>query len=301
MEAQGFKFPFQVEGRPALPRKEVPQAVIRPITAEYFKTVAIPLLSGRAFNDRERAGAPQVAIINQTFAKTLFPNSEPVGQRLQSEEMKGRSILIIGVAADVLPEAGAASRPAIYFPFSQFPVPGMSLLVRTAGNPLSLVPTIRERIRALNPDIPLDRLYLLEQKVAEATTAPRFTMLLVGLFAALGMVLAAVGIYGVMSYAVTERTKEIGIRRALGAQEAEIVWAVLRQGMTLTLLGLVIGLGIAAWTTRLLTLLLFSVSATDPMTFAGVASLLSVVALLACYIPARRATKVDPLVALRQD
>ena len=301
MESQGFKFPFRVEGRPALPQSDLPQAVIRPISAEYFKTVAIPLLSGQAFNDRDRAGAPGVAIINQTFAKTLFPNSEPVGQRLQSEEMKGRSILIVGVAADVTPEAGAASRPAIYVPFNQFPVPGMSLLLRTAGNPLSLVSTIRARIWALDPNVPLDKIYPLEQKVSEATTSPRFTASLVGLFAALGMALAAVGIYGVMSFAVTERTKEIGIQRALGANEAGIVWAILRRGMTLTLVGLSLGLVIAAWATRLLTTLLFNVSATDPLTFAGVSSLLIAVALLACYIPARRATKVDPLVALRHD
>jgi ABC-type antimicrobial peptide transport system permease subunit len=175
----------------------------------------------------------------------------------------------------------------------------MSLLLRTAGNPLNLVPTIRERIRALDPNIPLDKIYPLEQKVTEATISPRFTMLLVGLFAALGMALAGVGIYGVVSYVVTERGKEIGIRRALGAQTAWILWAVVRQGMTLTLLGLVIGLLIASGVTRLMTTLLFSVSATDPVTFAGVPALLIVVSLLACWLPARRATKVDPLVALR--
>jgi putative ABC transport system permease protein len=302
MESRGFKFPFQVEGGPVLPQSEAPQAVIRPITSGYFKTAAIPLLSGRAFSDQDRAGAPAVAIINQTFAETLFPNSDPVGQQLRSEEVnQGRSILIVGVAADVTPEAGAASRAAVYAPFSQFPVPGMSLLMRTTGNPLNLVPTIRTRIRTLDPSVPLDRIYPLEQKVSEATTSPRFIMSLVGLFAALGMALAAVGIYGVMSCAVIERTKEIGIRRALGANEAGIVWAALRQGIALTFVGLALGLVIAVWVTRLLTTLLFNVSATDPVTFVGVSSLLIVVAALACYIPARRATKVDPLVALRQD
>jgi putative ABC transport system permease protein len=177
----------------------------------------------------------------------------------------------------------------------------MSLLLRTAGNPLSLVPTIRERIRALDSNVPLDKIYPLEQKVAEATISPRFTTMLVGLFAALGMALAGVGIYGVVSYAVTERGKEIGIRRALGAQTARILWAVVRQGMTLTLLGLVIGLLIAVGATRLMTTLLFSVSATDPVTFASVSALLIVVALLACWLPARRAAKVDPMVTLRQE
>jgi predicted permease len=301
MEAQGFKFPFRVEGYPAFPQKEILQAIVRPITSEYFKTVAIPLLSGRAFNDEDRAGAPAVAIINQTFAKTLFPNSEPVGHRLQNEEMNERSILIVGVVADVTPEAGAASRPEVYVPFSQLPVPGMSLLVRTAGNPLSLVSTIRERIRALNPNVPLDKLYLLEQKVSEATAAPRFTMSLVGLFAALGLILAAVGIYGVMSYTVIERTREFGIRMALGAQASAVLWQVVKRGMTLALIGLTLGLLAALALTRLMKTLLFGVSTTDPLTFAAIALLLGLVALLACYLPARRAMKVDPLVALRHE
>ncbi len=302
MEARGaFKRPFQIEGQPSPPEKELPQIGLRPITADYFETVSIPLLSGRTFNERDRAGAQVVAVVNQTFVQTYFPQGKPAGRRLQSEALKGQSILIVGVVADTLPEAGAASRPALYVPFSQFPVPGMSLLLRTAGNPLSLVPAIRERIRALDPNVPLDKIYPLERKVAEATISPRFTTLLVGLFAALGMALAGVGIYGVVSYAVTERGKEIGIRRALGAQTAWILWAVVRQGMALTLLGLVIGLLIAVWATRLMTTLLFSVSATDPVTFAGVSALLVVVALLACWVPARRATKVDPLVALRSE
>jgi putative ABC transport system permease protein len=302
MEARGvFRRPFRIEGQPAMPEKELSQIGLRPITADYFETVSIPLLSGRTFNEQDRAGTQVVAVVNQTFVQTFFPQGKPVGRRLQSEALKGQSILIVGVVADALPEAGAASIPALYVPFSQFPVPGMSLLLRTAGNPLSLVPTIRERIRALDPNVPLDKIYPLEQKVAEATISPRFTMLLVGLFAALGMSLAAVGIYGVVSHAVTERGKEIGIRRALGAQTAWILWVVVRQGMTLTLLGLVIGLLIAGGATRLMNTLLFSVSATDPVTFAIVSALLIVVALLACWLPALRASRVDPLVALRHE
>jgi predicted permease len=302
MEARGaFRRPFQIEGQPAAPEKELPQIGLRPITANYFETVSISLLAGRTFNERDRAGAQVVAVVNQTFAQTYFPQGKPVGRRLQSEALKGQSILIVGVVADALPEAGAASRPALYVPFSQLPVPGMSLLLRTAGDPLSLVPTIRGRIRALDPNVPLDKIYPLEQKVAEATISPRFTTLLVGLFAALGMALAGVGIYGVVSYAVTERGKEIGIRRALGAQTAWILWAVVRRGMALTLLGLVIGLLIAVGATRMMTTLLFSVSATDPVTFVSVSALLIAVALLACWLPARRATKVDPIITLRQE
>jgi putative ABC transport system permease protein len=302
MDAQElFRRPFQIEGQPSPPGRERPRIGLRPITADYFKTVSIPLLSGRTFNERDRAGAEVVAVVNQTFAKTYFPQSEPVGRRLQSEALKGQSILIVGVAGDALPEAGAASRPALYVPFSQFPVPGMSLLLRTAGNPLNLVPTIRERIRALDPNVPLDKIYPLEQKVSEATISPRFTMALVGLFAALGLALAAVGIYGVMSYAVAERAKEIGVRMALGAEHLEVLRLILAQGLKLTLFGLGLGLGAALGLTRLMKNLLFSVDATDPLTFTTIAMLLTLVALLACWVPARRATKVDPINTLRSE
>src|SRR6185295_15791690 len=181
MEPQGFRLPFQIEGQPAVPESELPRITIRPIAVDYFKTVAIPLLSGRTFDDRDRAKSARVAVVNQTFVETFFAQREAVGRRLQSD---GQSTLIVGVAADVTPEAGTASRPMVYVPFSQLPVPGMSLLVRTEGNPLSLVPAIRERIWALDPNVPLDRIYPLQQKVAEATVSPRFTLLMVGIFAA---------------------------------------------------------------------------------------------------------------------
>jgi len=302
MDVRGlFPRPVQIEGQPMPPGQEPPRVGLRPISAEYFQTVSIPLLSGRTFNEQDRAGAQVVAIVNQTFVKMYFPHSEALGRRLRTELLEGQSIQIIGVVADVLPEAGAAARPALYLPYSQFPVPGMSLLARTAGNPLGLVRTIRERIRALDPNIPLDKIYPLEQKVAEATISPRFTLVLIGLFAALGLTLAALGIYGVMSYAVAERAREIGIRMALGAQGLSIVRLILTQGMMLTLLGLSLGLSAALGLTRWLKNLLFSVTATDPLTFAAMAMLLLLVAGLACWIPARRATKVDPLVALRSE
>src|SRR6185503_6507136 len=167
MEAQGFKLPFQIQGQPSLPEEDLPQIVVRPITSDYFKTVSIPLVSGRDFSEQDHTRAAPVAIVNQTFTKTFFPQSGSLGQRLQSKSLKGKSALIVGVVADVLPEAGAASRPSVYLPFSQFPVPGMSLLVRTTGEERSLVPTIRDRIWALNPDVPLDKSYMLEQKVSE--------------------------------------------------------------------------------------------------------------------------------------
>jgi len=297
IETRGFKFSFNVEGS----TETAPiQAVVRSITPDYFKTVAIPLLSGRHFNDQDRKGATRVAIINQTFAKSFLPNA-PVGYRLRSDSIGDQTVLIVGVTGDVTPEAGEAARPMIYMPFRQLSASPMSLLVHTADNPIAIAPAIRERIRSLNPNVPLDRVYTLEQKLSEAVTSPRLTMLLVGLFAGLGLTLASIGIYGVMSYAVAERTKEIGVRRALGAGEASIIWSILRQGVVLTLAGLGIGLVIAVWATRLLSALLFNVGANDPLTFSGVASLLFAVAVVACFIPARRATKVDPLTALRYE
>jgi predicted permease len=302
MDGRGlFPRPVQIEGQPMLPGQESPRIGLRPISAEYFQTVSIPLLSGRTFNEQDRAGAQVVAIVNQTFVKMYFPQSEAAGRRLRTELLEEQSILIVGVVADVLPEAGAAARPALYLPYSQFPVPGMSLLVRTEGNPLPLVPTIRERIRSLDPSIPLDKIYPLEQKVAEATVSPRFTLVLIGLFAALGVTLAALGIYGVMSYAVAERAREIGIRTALGAQRLTVVRLILAQGMMLTLSGLGLGLSAAFGLTRWLKNLLFGVTATDPPTYMAMTILLLLIAGLACLIPARRATKVDPLVALRSE
>src|SRR5215510_2780591 len=257
MEALGFRFPFQIEGQPAVLEKDLPKITVRPISPDYFKTTGIALISGRDFNEQDRAGGNAVAIVNQTFVQAYFPQSDPVGKLLQSDSLKGKKISIVGVAADVMPEPSVASTSAVYLPFSQVPVPGSSLLVRTAGNPLIVMPAVHERIRALNPNVPLDKSHLLAQKVQGATTSPRFIMLMVGLFAALGMTLAGVGIYGVMSYAVNERTKEIGVRRALGAGEAQILWSVVRQGLTLTLLGLAAGLVAAFWTTSLIATLLF--------------------------------------------
>ena len=301
LEPEGFRLPFHVEGQPLLSDKDLPRITVRPVSPAYFDTVSIPLMSGRAFNEHDRKGAQQVAIVNRSFVEAYFPNSEPVGRRLTADSVNGQPTMIVGAVDDVVPEPGTPSRPIVFVPFSQVPVSGSSLLVRTAGNPLSLVSSIRERIWALNPNVPLDKIYPLEQRVGEATISPRFTAMLVGMFAALGLVLAAVGIYGLVTYAVSERTKEIGIRRALGAQEGALIRSVLRQGIALTAGGLTAGIVIALWVTRTMSTVLFSVSTTDPVTFATVAILIAAVALFASYVPARRATKVDPLVALRYE
>jgi putative ABC transport system permease protein len=301
LEMQGFRFSFQIEGQPDLPEDQQPQISLRAITQDYFKTVDIPLRAGRDFTAQDQAGGPAVAIVNQTFVKMFFPQGEALGKRLKSNSLNGKSILIVGIAADVTPEANAASRPIIYAPFSQAPIPGVSLLLRTRGDPLNVIPSVRARIWELNPNMPLDKIYTLEQRVSEGITAPRLTMLLVGLFAVLGMLLAAIGIYGVMSYAVAERRREFGIRLALGATARDVMKLVIRQGMRLAFGGVAVGVLASLALTRVLKNLLFNVSTTDPLTFALISLLLMVVALLACWVPVRRATKVDPLVALRCD
>ncbi|HEX6647967.1 MAG TPA: ABC transporter permease [Pyrinomonadaceae bacterium] len=301
MDVEGlFRRPFKIEGQPT-PSGQEPRIGLRPISADYFQTVSIPLLSGRPFTEHDREGAQVVAIVNQTFVKDYFPQGEVLGRRIQSEVLKGQSIQIVGVVSDVLPEPGAAIRPALYLPYRQFPIPGMSLLVRTTGDPLNLVPALHQRIHALDPNIPLDKLYPLEQKIAEATISPRFTLALMGVFAALGVALAAVGMYGVMSYVVGERAREIGIRMALGAARRSVLQLILRQGMKLTLFGLALGLGAALGLTRWLKNMLFSVTATDPLTFAAMTVLLLLIGGLACWIPAWRATKFDPINTLRSE
>jgi ABC-type antimicrobial peptide transport system permease subunit len=192
-------------------------------------------------------------------------------------------------------------RPEIYIPFAQYPVSFMTLVIRTDGDPLRLVAAVRNQVQAVDKDQPISNINRMDALLARTVSQPRFNLLLLAIFAGLALLLAAVGIYGVMSYLVTQRTHEIGVRIALGAQTHDVIKLVVRQGMALTLTGVVIGLIAAFGLTRLIKNLLFGVSATDPVTFSMIAILLSGVALLACYLPARRATKVDPIVALRQE
>jgi len=192
-------------------------------------------------------------------------------------------------------------RPTMYVPHAQFPMGGLTLLVRTKGDPLALAPVIREHVRLQDRNIPVSRIGTMEQVLSASVAQQRFTMLLMGLFAGLALGLALVGIYAVMSYLVTQRSHEIGIRLALGAGMNDVLQLILKTGLSLTLAGIAIGLGVAWGLTRFMSTLLFGVTATDALTFAGVPLLLTVVALIACYVPARRATKVDPLVALRYE
>jgi putative ABC transport system permease protein len=252
------------------------------------------------FTDRDDEKAPSVVIISEAMAKRYWPGEEPVGKQIGSGPGHWREI--VGVVKDVKHFGlDADTPPSIYFPVRQVPARGMTLVVRTSGDPLTAVAALRRQIWAGDKNMAIAQVTTMNDLVASSITQQRFILLLLGCFAALALALAAVGIYGVMSYAVTQRTHEIGIRMALGARTIDVLKLVVRNGMSLALIGVGVGVAGAFALTRLLRNLLFEVKPTDIATFSTVTLGLLLIALLACYIPARRATKVDPLVALRYE
>jgi putative ABC transport system permease protein len=296
---------FQVEGRPPLRRDQWPSINYRSVSPDYFRAAGIAVVKGRVPDARDTDAAPLVLAVNQALARRDFPSEDPVGKRISyGIGPDGKPIWkeIVGVVADVRSEEpGREAAPEIYVSYLQDPFAGMSYVVRSTAEPESLVPAVREAVRAVDRAQPVAEVRTMEQLVGESVAQPRFTSLILGLFACMALLLAAAGIYGVMSYAVTQRTHEIGIRIALGAQRRDVLRMVVGRGMALALAGVGLGLLTALALTRLMAGLLYGVTATDPLTFAGVALLLGAVALLASYIPARRATKVDPMIALRYE
>ena len=293
---------FVVQGRPLPPPGQRPAAWYNSVTTDYFRTMGVRLLRGREFGERDSEQAPRAVIISETMARRFFPDEDPIGKRLgNGEDDNWREI--VGVVADVRHFGlDAEARPTMYFPDRQAPSRGMSLVVRAGGgDPLALAGAVRGAVLALDPNLAVAGLGTLDALVSDSIATPRFVLLLIGAFAGVALLLAAVGIYGVMAYAVGERTHEIGVRMALGAQPGDVLRLVVGQGMTLVVAGVGLGLVGAFALTRLMATLLFQVSATDPLIFASVPAVLAGVALLACYLPARRATRVDPLVALRYE
>jgi putative ABC transport system permease protein len=290
---------FLVEGRPEPPPNQKPVAWYSSVSPDYFHTMGMRLTKGRIFNDRDDEKSPRVVIISETMARRYWPNEEPLGKRIGSPESWRE---IVGVMADVKHFGlDADTPPAMYLPVRQAPARGMTLVVRTAAEPLGIAPAMRADIWNSDKNLAIAKIQTMDQLVSSSIAQQRFILLLLGCFAALALVLAAIGIYGVMSYAVTQRTHEIGIRLALGARAGNVLALVLRRGLVLTLIGAAIGLAGALALTRLMARLLFGVTPTDAFTFTAVSVCLMVVALVACYVPARRATKVDPLVALRYE
>jgi putative ABC transport system permease protein len=273
--------------------------------------MGINLLRGRTFSSHDTRDSPQVALIDEVFARQHFPNEDPLGKRLKLAVPGSESHEIVGVVRHVEHFGLDGQTPVeaeFYFNFNQIPlavlpryVRRVNLLVRTDLEPLSLAAPVRSQISALDKDQAVFNVRTMEQMLSQSVAARRFSMILLAVFGALALILAAVGIYGVISYSVAQRTREVGIRMALGAQTLDVLKLVVRDGLRLVLIGVVVGMGGALMLTRLMTTLLFGVTPTDLFTYATVALVLFGVALLACYIPARRATKVDPLVALRYE
>jgi putative ABC transport system permease protein len=291
--------PFSVEGRPPVTIDQAFDADFRRVNQHYLSTLRIPLLRGRNFTEQEVRQSAKVLLISELLASQVFPNEDPLGKRLIMV-MGPQPWEIIGIVGDIRDRALETQPfPAMYMP--TYANGRVNLVIRTQGDPTSITAAVRKEVHALDPDQPVADVRTMEQWVDTAVAAPRYRTLLLGLFALLALVLASTGIYGVMSYSVAQRTHEIGVRMALGAQQLDVLKLVVRQGMGLVLIGVALGLLGAIALTRLMSSLLFGVGAKDPLTLAVVASLLSLVAFVACYVPARRATRVDPLVALRYE
>lgn len=311
---------LSIEGRPIPPSMDqVPSARFVLVSDDYLRAIGIPVLKGRGFTEHDTAQSPQVAIINETIARRFFPDEDPLGKTIwmgppetllpaEDQTPENRSVrrTIVGVVADVKgPSLDKAAQGEVMAPYLQYNREGwmnvLMLAVRTTAAPQASIASVREVVRDLDHDQPITSVATMEERMSRALSEPRFSAVLLGLFALMGLMLAAVGIFGVMSYVVTQRTHEIGIRMALGASRRDVLTLVVGQGIRLTILGLAIGLAASLALTRLMSTLLFGVSATDPMTFALISAVLAAVALFSCYLPARRATNVDPMIALRYE
>jgi putative ABC transport system permease protein len=296
---------FSIEGRTdPIEASLIQTADFRVITPDYFRAMRIPLLKGRFFNEQDRASTTYSAIIDESFARRFFPGEDPLGKRIDEDGSRNRRgfAVIVGVVGGVKhTDVKAEARPAMYVPAEQSPWETMTLVVRSSGDPTALAAALREEVSAVDKDQPLSEIATMEQIFAKAVAPQRFNLLLVSLFAALALALSTVGVYGVIAYSVTQRAQEMGVRLALGANSRDILRLVIGQAMRVSLLGVALGLVAAVALTRVMTSLLFEVSATDPVVFVGLAVLLIIVTLVASFIPARRATKVDPLVALRYE
>jgi putative ABC transport system permease protein len=296
---------FSIEGRTdPIEGALIQTADFRIITPNYFRAMRIPLLKGRFFNEQDRASTTYSAIIDESLARRFFPGEDPLGKRIDEDGSRSKRgfAVIVGVVGGVKhTDVKADARPTLYVPAEQSPWESMTLVVRSSGDPTALAAALREQVSAVDNDQPLSEIATMEQLFAKAVAPQRFNLMLVSLFAALALTLATVGVYGVIAYSVTQRAQEMGVRLALGANSRDILRLIIGQAMRVSLLGVGLGLIAAVGLTRVMTSLLFEVSATDPFVFVGLAVVLIAVTLVASYIPARRATKVDPLVALRYE
>jgi putative ABC transport system permease protein len=294
---------FSIEGQPELPPGEGPSTNVRVSDAGYFEAIGVPLLRGRNFTDFESSEAKHVIIISDSLARQYFPGEDALGKRISVEMFdKPNPTEIIGVVGDARYDSLTdEAEPTVYFPHPELTYDFMTLVIRTAGESPAVAPAVRSVLHELDPNQPISDVRTMDQVMGETLARARFNTLLLVLFAGLAMLLAAVGIFGVMNYSVNLRTREIGIMLALGAQPSRILTLILRQGLVLTLIGISLGVAGALVLTRVMSGLLFGVEAADPMTFGAIVVLLTVVSVIACYLPARRATRVDPVIALRYE
>jgi putative ABC transport system permease protein len=291
---------YRLEGKPEPTNlNDTPMADFRVISPDYFQMMGIPVIQGRAFDQRDASGAAPVTIINKAFAERYWPGEDPLGRRISTDNQWA---MVIGIVGNVKQSGlDAEASPHVYLPYRQLSISRTGLLVRTAADSLGFVGAVRNQIQAIDPDLPIYNVQTMEGLIDASVSQRRLNLLLLGLFALVALSLATVGIYGVMSYTVTHRTHEIGIRMALGANPQNILRLITSQGMRLVAIGIGLGLAGALALTRIMSTLLYGVSATDPATFTTIALLLVFVALLACIIPASKAAKVDPMVALRYE
>ena len=294
---------FVIEGRPLPEPGQEPGTDVRVADAGYFQVLGIPLLRGRHFSDLEQREAKRVILINEALARKYFADEDPIGRRLDVAMFENPTPTeIIGVVGNVRYDSLIdEAPPAVYFPHPDLAYPFMTLVIRTDGEPTAIAPAAQREIRAIDPNQPISNVRTMNQVMSEWVSRSRFNTLLLGLFAALATLLSAVGIFGVMNYSVALRTREIGLRLAVGAQPRQVLLLILRQGLLLTIVGVVLGLAASFALTRLLSGLLFGVTAVDATTFTTISVLLVMVSLLACYLPARRAMRIDPLRALRYE
>jgi predicted permease len=293
-----------VDTRAVPPDQTTPEADWRTVTPGFFKALRIPLIRGRYLDERDTETSPRVTVIDETMAQTYWPNVDPIGKRLKRGGGPSTApwMTVVGVVGHVRYRTlTAPSRVEVYWPESQQPDSDMSLAIRTSADPIRLASTIRKVVQEADPDQPVYRVATMRDLMAESVAGQRLAMILLAVFAGVAVALAAIGTYGVLAYSVAQRTHEIGIRMALGAERAGVLRMVAREGLTLATLGVVIGIAGALGLTRLLSSMLFAVHPSDPFTFVSVSLLLLAVALISSYLPARRAAKVDPMEALRYE
>lgn len=304
----GSALHFNIQGRPPRSPQEYKIASYRVASSGYLKTLGIPLISGRGIEDRDREGAPAVAVVNSAFARTYFPNQSPLGQHIQLGATPENSVPwmeIVGVVGEVKQSLASESATEMFVPYRQadrvLPVAVMSIAVRTTGDPLALANAMRAEAKRIDPNQPITGISTMDASVAQSIAEPKFRTTLLASFAGIALALAAIGIFGVMAYSVAQRTREIGVRMALGASRGNVLQLVLKQGARLTVFGIAIGVAASFILTRYVSGMLFNVQPYDPTTLIEVAVGLVAVAMLACYVPALRATRVSPSAALREE